>query len=269
VNSNTPDPKPDPSPSAPEEGELAQTEKTGAETRASAKELAHPWLLLSLAGLLAGVLAAALGEEFHDFFQPELKPQILQGNRMMAPTFETNVAATLKNGALDNGELGAVLGLALGLAGGLIRRSVRAAITAGLVGLVIGAALGIAIPFVLFPLFYAAKKFTETTEPDLLVSLAIHAGIWASLGAAGGLAFALGLGGLGRLGHAVIGGFLGAVVGTLVYEVVGAVAFPLSGSADPIAQTWEPRVLSRLLIPLVASLAIGLLVLAPGKTSEQ
>jgi hypothetical protein len=43
----------------------------------------------------------------------------------------------------------------------------------------------------------------------------------------------------------------------------------LSGSADPIAQTWEPRVLSRLLIPLVASLAIGLLVFAPGKTSEQ
>ena len=112
-------------------------------------------------------------------------------------------------------------------------------------GLALGAVLGAVTPLVLFPLFYAAKQLTATTEPDLVVSLLLHAGTWASLGAVGGLAFAIGAGGRGRIGRAVIGGFLGAFVATLLYEVIGAVLFPLAGTGEPIAETWEPRVLAQ------------------------
>ena len=115
---------------------------------------------------------------------------------MMQPTQETSLRATLKNGALDNAELGAVLGLALGLAGGLARRSVPAA-GRGASGTRAGSDTGRHASG-LFPLFYAAKQHFSPTEPDLVVSLLMHAGIWASLGAVGGLAYGLGIGDLRR-----------------------------------------------------------------------
>jgi hypothetical protein len=221
--------------------------------------------LLLIAGLAAGVAAAALGEMAHEAFPPTLTLQVLQGNRMMLPTPETSIAALRKNAALANALLGAVLGLALGLAGGIAGRSAARAATAAAVGTALGAALGAVMSLGLVPLFFYAKQFTETTEPDLSVALALHSGMWAPAGLAGGLAFAIGLGGRRRAGRAMLAGLLGAFVATLLYEVIGAVFYPLAGTGDPIAQAWQPRALARLLVPLLSALAIGKLTLGPAR----
>ena len=76
-------------------------------------------MLLFLAGLTAGVVAAGLGEVVHETFTPALTLQEIQGNKLMRPTPESTIAAMTKNAALANALLGAVLGLAVGLAGGI------------------------------------------------------------------------------------------------------------------------------------------------------
>jgi hypothetical protein len=220
-------------------------------------------LLLVIAGLAAGLVAAGIGEATHGLFTPALTLQEIQGNKLLRPTPESTIAAIVKNGALANTGLGAALGLALGLAGGLAQRSGVAALKAALAGLSLGAVLGAVLSLGLTPLYYVARQFTATAEPDLSVAFFLHAGIWTPLGAAAGLAFALGLGGRNQLGRAVLGGLLGAFVGTLLYEIIGAVFFPLAGTAEPIAESWQPRVLARLLVPVLSALAIGRLVLAP------
>jgi hypothetical protein len=231
----------------------------------SASDLFHPWALLLIAGLVAGLTAAALGELAHEAFPPAVSPQVLQGNRMMLPTPESSIAALRKNAALTNALLGAVLGLALGLAGGLAGRSAARAAKAAEVGAALGAALGAVASLGLVPLFYYAKQFTETTEPDLSVALALHSGMWTPTGLAAGLAFAIGLGERRKAGRALLGGLLGAFVATLLYEVIGAVFYPLDGTGEPIAQAWQPRALARLLVPLLSALAIGKLVLGPAR----
>ena len=133
----------------------------------------------------------------------------------------------------------------------------------------LGAALGAVISMGLVPLFYFAKRLAETTETDLSVALALHWGIWASAGLAAGLAFAIGLGEGRRAGRAVLGGLLGASAATLLYEVVGAVFYPLAATAEPIAQTWEPRVLARLLVPVLSPLAIGRLLLVQARPRKE
>jgi hypothetical protein len=224
--------------------------------------LFHPWLLLATAGLLAGLVAAGIGEATHEHFAPELTLQELQGNKMMKPTPETMLVAAMKNGALGNAVLGSVLGLSLGLAGGLARRSTSRAALAGLLGLFLGAILGAVLSLGVIPLFYYSKKFTVTSEPDLGAAFALHAGVWAMLGAAGGLAFAVGTGGRTRMSRALFGGLLGGLLGTMLYDVIGAVFFPLADTAEPIAATWETRALARLLVPVFTVLVLGKFALA-------
>jgi hypothetical protein len=275
VSTNTPDPPPaDSSPGVtPEEVSAPQPPKPDLAPTPTptptATTLSHPWLLLVAAGFLAGLFAAAIGEAAHDYFAPAETVHELQGNKFMQPTPETKLVATIKNGALANALLGGVLGLALGLAGGLARRSAPRAALAGLLGLLLGAILGVVLSLGTIPLFSYAKRFTTSTEPDLSVALALHAGVWAVLGAAGGLAFAVGLGSRTRLGRALFGGFLGALVGTMLYEVIGAVFFPLADTAEPIAATWETRALARFLVPVFTALALGKLALAQGRSKKQ
>jgi hypothetical protein len=233
--------------------------------------LSHPWLLLVAAGLLSGLLAAGIGEATHDYFAPEETVHELQGNKFMQFTPETKLVATMKNGALGNAVLGGVLGLALGLAGGLARRSTSRAALAGLLGLFLGAILGAILSRGAIPLFYYSKKFTVSSETDLGVAFALHAGVWAILGAAGGLAFAVGLGGRTRMSHALFGGLLGGLVGTMLYDVIGAVFFPLADTAEPIAATWETRALARFLVPVFTALVLGRFSLAQsqGRSPQQ
>jgi hypothetical protein len=206
---------------------------------------------------LAGLFAVLVGEASHNFFTPALTLQEIQGNKLMRPTPESTIAAITKNGVLAGAELGVLMGVGMGLAGGLIRRSVEGARKGALVGLALGAALGTVASLAFIPLYFVVKRLAATAEPDLSVAMLLHAGVWMSIGAAAGMAFALGRGEPRSTGRAVFGGLLGAFVGTLLYDVIGAAFFPLDGTADPIAQTWYSRSLARVLVPLLSALAIA------------
>jgi hypothetical protein len=270
MSSDTPDPPPADSSTGvtPEAVSAPAPNVPRPEPTPTATTLSHPWLLLVAAGLLAGLLAAGIGEATHDYFAPELTLQELQGNKMMKPTPETTLVAIVKNGALANAVLGGVLGLALGLAGGLARHSISRAALAGLLGLFLGAILGTVLSLGVIPVFYYSKRFTVSSEPDLGVAFALHAGVWAILGAAGGLAFAVGLGGRTRMSRALCGGLLGGLVGTMLYDVIGAVFFPLADTAEPIAATWETRALARFLVPVFTAMVLGKFTLGQGQSPK-
>ena len=65
-------------------------------------------------------------------------------------------------------------------------------------------------------------KRHDPQSVDLLLPLLTHGAIWSAVGAIGGLAFGLGLGGQGRWKATMMGGLLGAAAATVVYEMVGA-----------------------------------------------
>jgi hypothetical protein len=85
----------------------------------------------------------------------------------------------------------------------------------------------------------------------------MHATIWGSLGAVGGLAFGLGLGSERRL-RLIFVALLGACLGTALYEVLGVMIDPLADTSDLISRTWRTRLIARLLVALGAGAAIGL-----------
>ena len=81
--------------------------------------------------------------------------------------------------------------------------------------------------------------------------MVMHSGLLTLLGAAAGLALAIGLGNKRRLAHAALGGAIGAVVGAVVYDLIGAFAFPFANTADPLATTAAARFVE-LIVPAIA-----------------
>jgi hypothetical protein len=107
---------------------------------------------------------------------------------------------------------------------------------------------------VLVPLFYRAP-LRDPLSPDLSTPLLIHAGAWGIAGAAGGLAFGLGLGlDRRRLVRASIGCLIGGALGATAIELLGAIALPLAGTPRPLALSWEARLVARLLVATLAAL---------------
>ena len=92
-------------------------------------------------------------------------------------------------------------GLGLGLVGGLIHRSLLRGVMAGAAGLVLGGVTGVLTARVLALVYYK-----NLSGDDLTYSLIVHGGVWGAVGAVGGLAFGLGLGGWDRLARATVGG---------------------------------------------------------------
>src|SRR5262249_32114368 len=78
-------------------------------------------------------------------------------------------------------------------------------------------------------------------------------GAWSVVGAAGGLALGLGLGGLGQALRAGLGGLLGAALGATAFEAVGALAFPTEETDQPISKTWVTRLIARVLVAVLAA----------------
>ena len=168
----------------------------------------------------------------------------------------------MNNAALAHGLQGALLGLTLGLAAGAAaRRPARAVATAGLTGLVLGGVLGSAASFGLSTLYFAT---TDANTQSLLPSLLMHVGIASLLGASGGAAFGLGLGGWRRVAKAAVGGLIGAAIGAGLYDVVGAVLFPIDKTGDPVAASGMARLLWNTLINLFAAFGAAALVVSPG-----
>jgi hypothetical protein len=218
------------------------------------------------AGAVGGVVAWLGGEAVHGLFEAPLFDSFNPRSREMGGLVRSG---TIREGLLSFGMLGAALGLALGLAGGLARRSASAALGAGGLGLALAAAAGGCAAAGLVPYYLA---HVNRDADDLLLPFLLHAGSWAPIGAAAGLAYGVGMRGFRGALVALLGGLVGALIGTLVFEVIAPFAFPLAKTSEPISVTWGSRLLARLSIALFtaagAALATQAVVSKPGPEKE-
>jgi hypothetical protein len=212
----------------------------------------RPWQGAIVAALLAAAGAWLLGESRVARAVAADAAIPTMGQIVMAPTVATTQAAEIKNTVRTFGALGALLGLLLGLAGGLSRGNARAAWAAGASGLIAGGVTGAAGPLFVVRAFH---HWQSEGADDLIVSMVMHSGLLTLLGAAAGLALAIGLGNKRRFAHAALGGAIGAVVGAVFYDLIGAFAFPLANTAEPLATTAAAR-FAELIVPAIA-IAVG------------
>ena len=139
---------------------------------------------------------------------PRRWSRISWGTKIRVATRATSAVATARNGAVGFGILGACLGGCMGIAGGLSRRSPAGAAGGGVLGAVLCMTLGACVSWVALPRFIAARQ--DYIEYDLIISLAMHLSICGLIGAAAGLAFAVGLGEPRLCGRILAAGLLGA-----------------------------------------------------------
>ncbi len=183
------------------------------------------------------------------------------GNILMVPTAKTVTNADTRNAALTFGVLGVCLAGLLGIAGGLARRSASGIVLAALLGLVLGLTCGVGFSFAVLPFFFRTEPFYP--EYDLILSMIMHGSIWGSIGAAGGLTFAAGLGVRRVYGRALLAGLMGAVLGTIGFELIGVVLFPLENTGQPVSTSWPTRLMARLTVTLMTAAFIILLLPEP------
>jgi hypothetical protein len=216
------------------------------------------------AGAGAALVSWLLIEATLETFKPRGTARQFVGSTFLFAGWEAREAAASRNAALALGLMGATAGLALGLAGGLARRSARAGAAAAFLGLVLGAAAGAGAALAAVPLASRVhQRDPGNMSVEMASSLLVHSLPWAAVGAVGGLAFGIGLGGRHRAGRGLVGGLLGAVAGAFLYEVIGALALPDTKTINPIASSWGPRLLAQVLAVVTA--AVGATAFVPDR----
>jgi hypothetical protein len=194
-------------------------------------------------------------------FKPKGTAARFMGSTFLLPGWQERATAGTRNAALALGLMGATVGLALGLAGGLASRSARAGAAAAFLGLVLGAAAGAGAALAAVPLSsHVRERDPGNMSAEMASSLLVHGLPWAAIGAVGGLAFGIGLGGRAQAGRGLVGGLLGAVAGAFLYEIIGALALPGNKTIEPIAATWGIRLLAQLLAIIPAAAGVAALV---------
>jgi hypothetical protein len=220
---------------------------------------ARGWV--ALAGLVAGLVAFGVGEAVYGLIPTGKEEVNTMGRLLIVPTTRTTNLADTRNAAVAFGLLGASLGGILGLAGGLARRSSSAMLTAGTLGAILGLATGAGLSFAVLPLFFRTEPIYP--EYDLTISMIMHGSIWGAMGAAAGLAFAVGLGEWRLLGRSLVAGFVGAVLGAVVFDLIGVVLLPVGDTGQPISSTWPTRLMARLMVTIATAVVVMLLLPAP------
>ena len=165
--------------------------------------------------------------------------------------------ARLYSASLSFTTLAGLLGLAMGLAGGLARRPAVASVRAAFVGLALGIAVVAPMSLALVSRFFARH---DPQSVDLLFPLLTHGAIWSAVGAIGGLALGLGLGGQGRWKATLAGGLVGGGAATIIYEIVGALAFASSKTDLPLSSSATTRVMAQLLVATLSAMGAVLIV---------
>jgi hypothetical protein len=209
--------------------------------------------IVLIAGLLAGVASWLVAETILESYQAILNPKLrrevdAEASRQFARAHLTSASAMFA-------ALGAITGLGLGLAGGLARRSASAAAKAGLLGCVAGVIATVSISLVALPNFF---KNYDPQSQDLMLPLLTVGSICSSVGAVGGLAFGIGLGGRDRWMKCLVGGLIGAALATVVYELVGAVAFPTDKTELPVSHTYTTRAMLHVLVAVLSAVGSAL-----------
>lgn len=200
----------------------------------------RPWALALTAGLVAGIAAWAIAEPM---LIPDPGRLGVKGEIVVSPAEKG-----MHNGTISFGVLGAMLGLGLGLAGGLIRPSFPRASLAAVIGLFVAAGAGALTSWLVVPVYYK-----HLNEDDLTYSLLVHGAAWGAVGAAAGLAFALGMGGWRRLPRAIFGCLGAALLATAVYEFVGGILSPGALTNKPVSATPGSRLAGRLLVAMLVA----------------
>ena len=218
------------------------------------RALSGIWMWSLAAGLLAGLATWVVGELVWGSVRSAQTPKIIA-----FPTPEDHariIRGLVSSTAVSFIQQGAILGAVLGLAGGLARRSVRSGALSAVLGGVLGAAAGACTAYALLTIHF---ENVDPQDNSLTLALLVHGGIWASVGAAAGLAFGLGLGGRGRWARAAFGGLVGGAAAAMAYDVVGALAFPLDKTSQPVSATVVTRLLAQLAVAMLvaAGAAIG------------
>ena len=220
-------------------------------------EGAHPrrlWALAMAAAVVAGLLTWMIGERTVRFFEPPPRPTRARGLTMNRPSFDSRVAAELKNATLTFGVFGAGLGLAMGLAGGLGRRAPAPRCRPRRSDWCSAARSGGWPRLPCSPSTIAS--WTSPRRPlshDLILPFLVHAGIWSSVAATSGLAFGIGLRSRRRLALVALHGLLGGLLGAGIYEILAALAFPAGRTTEPLAGAWAPRLIGRLTVSIAAA----------------
>jgi hypothetical protein len=205
------------------------------------------------AGLVAGVCSALVGELILGRYQSELVPKI-QAHPSEGALRRWN-EARLHSATFALATTGGFLGLTLGAAGGLARRSVIASGGAGIAGAVLGTAVPASVALVM------VSNFFERHDPqsgDLILPLLTHGAMWSAVGACGGLAFGLGIGGKRRWLATLVGGALGAAAAAVIYEFAGAIAFSTSKADLPVAGSTAARCVAQFLAAVFPALGAAL-----------
>jgi hypothetical protein len=217
-------------------------------------------LFACVAALLAGVASLLVGEEILNRYQSDLNPPIQ--NNPSPESVRRWKDARLYSATFTFTTLGGLLGLAMGLAGGLARRSISAGALAAILGLLVGSAVAGFFSLILVSFFF---KSYDPQSGDLTFPLLTHGAIWSAVGAVGGLAFGLGLGGRGRWKATLVGGLAGAAAATVVYELVGALAFASSKTDLPLSSSSTARGMALLLVASLSSIGAVLALRQPAK----
>jgi hypothetical protein len=213
------------------------------------------WLLTLGSGLIAGSLAAFVGEFTYEAFhkEPEYPASFdnLGGSeRAVARAvvrFKTKAAVDTNKAVAAYGLLGVAVGVALGLAGGSGRAGLRGAAVGGVLGGIAGAGLSI----VLVPLYFQLSDATSAL-PLLFLT---HAAIFAAIGGAGGAALSWESADHRKaIVRCAVGGAVGAVLATLVVEVIDVAAFGITRAFEPVPAKIVPRFLVDLFVAFGAAL---------------
>lgn len=234
--------------------EASQSTARAVDPPASIPGRNRAWTAALVAGVVATGLTWGAGEASVGRFEPEATGHPERGPQhgFIAP--EAAQRAERQDAALSYGLQGAILGLLLGLAGAAARGSARPTITAGLAGLALGGVLGAAVSYGVFGL---VARLVGPGNQEMLPALLGHAAAWSAVGASGGIAFGLGLGGRTSAARAAFGGLAGATLAAVIYEVVGAMLFPIDKTADPISATATARLFAHALGDLLPTLGIA------------
>jgi hypothetical protein len=186
----------------------------------------------------------------------------------MIPEARERDAAEIRNAEVALGLMGASVGLAFGLAGGLARASARAGVMAGILGLVLCTAAGAGAAQIAVPLANRIHlKDPGSLSGEMISSLLVHGLPWAAIGAVGGLAFGIGLGGGANAARALLGGLIGALAGAVLYEILGALVLPGAKIIEPVAATWGIRLLAQCVAAI--SLAAGVAMFVSGSADRK
>ena len=214
-------------------------------------------LIASFFGLLAGLMTWGTGETKLLAVTAKQERFVAAGRQIEWSTPDTRNAAAQVNAARIHAVFGGLLGVFLGLTGGMWRRSPRAAAIAAVAGGGLGAGLGGIVTYFVLPIY---EHYRQWHGSDLAASIVLHTSLWAGIGATGGLALGMGLGGKLLPWKTAAGGLLGAICGGALFDLLGAVLFSLEETGEPISSTARTRLMARLLVAVFS--AAGAAVLA-------